>query len=168
MNCSENINARLSTPELLPTRAASSASSIEINAKAGDTGEAEEISDKQTQPTSSQHPDFTSHLSSKTSPSIFEPDSWVLDHHKDGLVLELEEPHSIFDHIRERTSNNQDPETASTSSGVWKTRRFRISFAELQSMHLRKLQSKLAKHAIDMRYSKVETEGWETDLESYS
>ncbi len=46
-------------------------------------------------------------------------------------------------------------------------RHFRISFAELQRMHLRKLQCKLVKHVVDMRFNRVEPQNWEADLRQY-
>jgi len=46
-------------------------------------------------------------------------------------------------------------------------RRFRVSIAELQRMHLRKLQVKLAKDAVDMRYNLSEVPRWEENLREY-
>jgi hypothetical protein len=52
------------------------------------------------------------------------------------------------------------------SSGFW------ISFAELQRIHLRKLQCKLVQNVIDMRFPSLPTElepvGWELNLKEYS
>lgn len=45
---------------------------------------------------------------------------------------------------------------------------YRVSFVELQRMHLRKLQIKLVKHAVDMYHTRNETETWEADLAAYS
>jgi hypothetical protein len=47
-------------------------------------------------------------------------------------------------------------------------RRLRVSLAELQRMHLRKLQVKLAKNAVDMRYDELEPPDWEKNLQDYS
>lgn len=48
----------------------------------------------------------------------------------------------------------------------------RISFSELQRLHLRKLQCKLAQHAVKIRFDDVpdadEPKDWEEDLKSYS
>lgn len=46
-------------------------------------------------------------------------------------------------------------------------RRFRVSIAELQRMHLRKLQVRLAKDAVDMRYNLSEAPRWEENLREY-
>jgi hypothetical protein len=43
-----------------------------------------------------------------------------------------------------------------------------VSFAELQRMRLRKLQIKLVRHAVRMRYSNKESQGWEETLKQYS
>lgn len=60
-------------------------------------------------------------------------------------------------------------------SGIRNTRfpvevleRLRVSFAEMQRMHLRKLQIKLVQHAVAMRSSGKEPDGWESDLAGYS
>ncbi|KAH6627499.1 hypothetical protein F5144DRAFT_652073 [Chaetomium tenue] len=45
---------------------------------------------------------------------------------------------------------------------------FRVSFAEMQRLKLRKLQVKLVDHAIDMFVSKQESVGWEKNLEKYT
>lgn len=45
---------------------------------------------------------------------------------------------------------------------------YRISLAELQRVHLRKLQCKLVKHVVDMRFQEMEPAGWEMDLQAYS
>jgi hypothetical protein len=47
-------------------------------------------------------------------------------------------------------------------------RYMQVSFAELQRMRLRKLQIKLVRHAVRMRYSNKESEGWEETLQQYS
>lgn len=46
--------------------------------------------------------------------------------------------------------------------------RLRVSFAEMQRMRLRKLQIKLIQHAVEMRSSGMEPNGWESDLAEYS
>lgn len=48
--------------------------------------------------------------------------------------------------------------------------RYRVSFAEMQRMHLRKLQIKLVKHAVYMYKDGREAENstWEKDLAEYS
>jgi hypothetical protein len=45
---------------------------------------------------------------------------------------------------------------------------FRVSFAELQRMKLRRLQIRLVNHAVSMSKSDQETERWEEDLAQYS
>jgi hypothetical protein len=109
------------------------------------------------------------------------PGSWVLRHHKDNLISELREPESsfiskiydqYFKHMTKTSSGTTSKEPhddhKTVKSTKWEARRFRVSFAELQRMHLRKLQIKLAKHVVDMHYSNRESEGWEETLRQYS
>jgi hypothetical protein len=42
---------------------------------------------------------------------------------------------------------------------------YRVNFAELQRMHMRKLQVKLIQHTVTMNSGKVESEGREDDLQ---
>ena len=51
--------------------------------------------------------------------------------------------------------------------GEWEERRFRVSFAELQRMQLRKLQITLVENMLNMRYSNRQSEGWEKTLREY-
>lgn len=44
----------------------------------------------------------------------------------------------------------------------------RVNLAGLNRMHMRKLQYKLVKEALEMSYTKKEPEGWEDLLERYS
>jgi hypothetical protein len=109
-------------------------------------------------------------LNSKPAQGSAHP-SWVVEHHKNNLVLELKrrETSSIFDLFRKK--QQIDAEIGSTGTARWKARRFRVNFSELQSMHMRKLQSKLVEHAIDMRLTLKEKEGqgeWEETLQEYS
>ncbi|KAH8587229.1 hypothetical protein B0O99DRAFT_527176, partial [Bisporella sp. PMI_857] len=99
--------------------------------------------------------------------------SWVVEHHKKNLILELERPKkasSILDNIKiPRKVKLGDAEKTSikTGSNSQEDRRFRINLAELQRMYMRKLQSKLIKHTVDMRYTLKETEDWEETLRQY-
>jgi hypothetical protein len=52
--------------------------------------------------------------------------------------------------------------------GMYDNKRFRISFAELQRMHMRKLQCKLLQHVVEMYHKGDETTGWEAALKDYS
>src|SRR5690606_12807876 len=57
-------------------------------------------------------------------------------------------------------------ETKPAVSGDGK--RFRISFAEVQRMRIRKLQCQLVRHVVKMRLDGHESPGWEESLEQYS
>lgn len=109
------------------------------------------------------------------------PGPWVLHHHKPGLILELQEPEGNFfskmydkyfkqgnKTARGSTLNERHDDLEVVKTTKWKDRRFRVNFAELQRMHLRKLQCKLLKDVVDMHYTNRENEGWEETLEQYS
>ena len=46
--------------------------------------------------------------------------------------------------------------------------RFRVSFAEVQRMRIRKLQCQMVRHVVEMRVKGQESDGWEDTLEKYS
>lgn len=71
------------------------------------------------------------------------PGDWVVDNHRNNIVTAL---HSV-------------------KSGE---RSFRVHFAEMQRMHMRKVQVKLIKHGVEMRATNKESPGWEEDLKEYS
>lgn len=88
---------------------------------------------------------------------------WVLNHHYPHLIEEITTAELS------RPPGARGSEDAEASVGVPEEERiFRVSFAELQRMHLRKLQVKLVKHTVDMRISKKESANWEDDLARYS
>lgn len=69
---------------------------------------------------------------------------WLVYHHDDNLIQKIRKPVNFRKEIH------------------------RVSFVEMQRMHLRKLQIKLIKHAVEMYHTRNETEAWETDLAAYS
>lgn len=69
---------------------------------------------------------------------------WLIYHHDNSLMQRIRKPVNFSKMI------------------------YRVSFVEMQRMHLRKLQIKLVKHAVDMYHTRNETETWETDLAAYS
>lgn len=71
------------------------------------------------------------------------PGDWVVDNHRDNVVTALQ----------------------SIKSGE---QSFRVHFAEMQRMHMRKVQVKLIKHGVEMRATNRESPGWEEDLKQYS
>lgn len=86
------------------------------------------------------------------------PGQWVIDHHKHGLIEELKPPTSNF---LWRIFNTRNKVRRLD-------RRFRISFAELQRMRIRKLQCQLVEDVIQMRKNGSEPDDWETTLDHYS
>ncbi|ROW13910.1 hypothetical protein VPNG_03591 [Cytospora leucostoma] len=90
------------------------------------------------------------------------PGVWTVDHHYENLIQEIATGHLSL------PAGVQDPADVEKGDGLQKYQRvFRISFAEMQRMHLRKLQIKLIKHAVDMRVSKQESDRWEDELAQY-
>lgn len=81
------------------------------------------------------------------------PGKFAVDQHYDNLVTR----------VKYTRPGGQDAEHHAITETS-----YRISFAELQRMHLRKIQSKLINHAVHMRITKRESRDWESDLAQYS
>lgn len=117
------------------------------------------------------------------------PGPWLLHHHKENIICKLKRPkvnlatkiydqiskvvckaHSkLFEEGNNKTSGaTNDPPDDPEAENNWEKRRFRVSFAELQRMYLRKLQCKLVKDAVDMYDNDDEVPGWESNLREYS
>ena len=79
---------------------------------------------------------------------------WVISHHRENLVMRLEEPKKGIFAINKQPAEEQI--------------RFRISFAELQRIRLRQLQCELVEDAIYMHQNATNLPGWEVRLEKYS
>ncbi|KAM7201626.1 hypothetical protein V8F33_003175, partial [Rhypophila sp. PSN 637] len=116
------------------------------------------------------------------------PGDFVIRHHRDSLVVRLEdyEPGKLQSTVagmktklsnlrpgkRQGDDDKDDEEAqrkkknAAAASGDGK--RFRISFAEVQRMKIRKLQCQLVRHVVKMRLDGHESPGWEDTLEKYS
>ncbi|KAF3927638.1 hypothetical protein ABW21_db0200426 [Orbilia brochopaga] len=90
---------------------------------------------------------------------------YTLEHHKYNLVCEIEPPHdTVVDRIWKKFSN--DPPSRPRGS------RFRVSFAEMQRMYIRELQSLLVRDAVHMyTYGKTDDNlkntRWQTNLAAY-
>jgi hypothetical protein len=84
----------------------------------------------------------------------------VVDLHRDELIREVVGA--------ERQSSRWFKSLLGITEPAPKKRIFRVSFAELQRMKLRKLQVKLVNHAVDMFATNEESQGWEEDLAQYS
>ncbi|KAI1372342.1 hypothetical protein F4677DRAFT_456589 [Hypoxylon crocopeplum] len=83
-----------------------------------------------------------------------DPGLWAIAHHENGLIngIEKKKRSKLFDFFgmwkqKKKIENEDEPDNR------WKRldedNDFRISFAELERMHLRKLQCKLVKHDYD-------------------
>lgn len=101
------------------------------------------------------------------------PGEFAIRHHRSGLVVQLDEynvgrAESLFDTLASKLAGRKDNKhpTANATSGDGK--RFRISFAEVQRMRIRKLQCQLVRHIVNIRLSGRESSGWEETLKEYS
>lgn len=101
-----------------------------------------------------------------------DPSSWVVRHHEAGLINRIERKQSTYSHLFGGRKRDQKADDVEAPDSQWRrpdeNSDFRISFAELQRMKLRKIQCKLVKHVADMRKTGGEPRGWEEDLEAYS
>lgn len=102
----------------------------------------------------------------------WKPGPWVVDHHLRGLVLEIMPSSAegfrqqLISRVRDMVGKSRQDQRLNDEKKPERT--FRVSFAEMQRMHLRKLQVSLAKHAVTMYTTRDETQKWEEDLAAYS
>ncbi|KAK3296387.1 uncharacterized protein B0H64DRAFT_169180 [Chaetomium fimeti] len=85
---------------------------------------------------------------------------WAVEHHHKGLIHEV---------VGARKKSKQWLNgLLGITEPAPRERIFRVSFAEMQRLKLRKLQVKLVDHAIDMTTLNQESAGWERDLAQYT
>ncbi|KLU92820.1 hypothetical protein MAPG_11742 [Magnaporthiopsis poae ATCC 64411] len=77
------------------------------------------------------------------------PGPWAVNYHLNNLLVEVKRPRRP------------------SSEGDGGERRFKISFAEVQRMRIRKLQCKLVRDVVRMRNLRHEVDGWDVTLEQY-
>ncbi|ETS73358.1 hypothetical protein PFICI_14963 [Pestalotiopsis fici W106-1] len=98
-------------------------------------------------------------------------DRWVFQHHKyGGLIwgIERKKEHALVQWFRSLCASGQVAAKSETDyTRPDSDHSFRVSLAEMQRIHLRKLQFKLVQHATKMRYRDYEPKDWEGDLKSY-
>ena len=105
-----------------------------------------------------------------------QPGDWVIGHHRNSLIIRLDDPkvglvrsavNAVLAGIGNVTygkKNTSAPPTSPSSDGM----RFRVSFAEVHRMRIRKLQCQMVRHVVEMRATGHESAGWEDTLEKYS
>jgi hypothetical protein len=112
-----------------------------------------------------------------------DPGKWVIRRHRDNLVVRLIEPKeglvksglttlkTKIQEIRDGKIHSTSPPLGDGESQVTSphadNRRFRINFAEVQRMYVRKLQCQLVRHVAKMRATDQESSGWEETLAKY-
>ncbi|KAK7423834.1 hypothetical protein QQZ08_008878 [Neonectria magnoliae] len=94
------------------------------------------------------------------------PGEWVIYHHRSSLITEIQNPEDGYLQAALKALGINGERPVSTSSNG-DGRRFRISFAEVQRMRIRKLQCQLVRHVAKMRLDGHESPGWERTLEQY-
>ncbi|KAK3314838.1 hypothetical protein B0H66DRAFT_563764 [Apodospora peruviana] len=114
---------------------------------------------------------------------------WALDQHLTNLVMELEPPSKVRnirklgrastaaagptdkeDHHLDQLHRDSERGRDDNDNDITdrdRERRFRINFAEVQRMRVRKLQCRLVRDVVDMRYTGREVDGWEEALDKY-
>ncbi|KAK7998322.1 hypothetical protein PG989_006362 [Apiospora arundinis] len=119
-----------------------------------------------------------------TNVSVDRPEEWVFRHHKPGLICKIKQTrrwpwleglrsskvaHDISFVLKRAIKAKSRPDKPNDRN--WKRldkdNSFRISLAELQRIHLRKLQCKLVKAVREMRIRKRDPGNWEGDLKLY-
>ncbi|KAK3294478.1 uncharacterized protein B0H64DRAFT_418360 [Chaetomium fimeti] len=107
--------------------------------------------------------------------------TFAVSHHRDNLIEKVEETTPLLGRpgLRSRFKSKGTTSTGAEGDNWSRSapgggpsnephKSYRISFAELQRMHLRKLQCKLVKHVVDMRFRNKEPDDWEADLQAYT
>ncbi|CAM1505788.1 Fc.00g114250.m01.CDS01 [Cosmosporella sp. VM-42] len=104
--------------------------------------------------------------------------TWAIDHHRGRGILrsiKQKQPNALIQylspHNKRRKNSVSRADSESQVRGEWKRphegKSFRVSFAEMQRMRLRKLQCKLVEHAVQIDQHGKEPDHWESDLQDY-
>ncbi len=98
--------------------------------------------------------------------------TWAINHHLPNLVKELHLPKRRLlqrglDWIRATFGFGDDPRKMVDTSALRDGKCFRVSFAELQRMKMRKLQCVLVGDVVYMRNHGSEPPNWERSLDDY-
>jgi hypothetical protein len=96
------------------------------------------------------------------------PGHWAINYHLSNLVFELRRPkwHPIRRAVNAVTSFLKG-QKVDNYTPMDTERRFRISFAEVQRMKVRKLQCRVVDDVVYMRAYGREPDGWEENLDKY-
>lgn len=103
-----------------------------------------------------------------------EPGEFAVRHHFRGLVVQLDKykagpVQSVADAwMKKLLGKKNDRGSSVEGSPEGDGKRFRISFAEVQRMRIRKLQCQLVRHVVKMRLKGQESAGCEETLDNYS
>ncbi|KAF5989734.1 hypothetical protein FBULB1_640 [Fusarium bulbicola] len=93
----------------------------------------------------------------------FRDDRWIIDLDIDNIISNISEIESwttSFRKVFQSAHGNGRPPNELGKS-------FRINFAVLQRIQLKQLRTKLAKHAVSLRFEAGEPQGWQDTLKDY-
>jgi len=98
------------------------------------------------------------------------PGEFAIRHHFGNLIVKLDEyrpgrVQCILEALKAKLPCRKTPEQIERPGDDM---RFRISFAEVQRLRIRKLQCELVRHVVKMRLDGHESAGWENALKEYS
>ncbi|KAF5711043.1 hypothetical protein FMUND_9193 [Fusarium mundagurra] len=93
----------------------------------------------------------------------FRDDRWIIDLEIDNIISnisEIESWRTSFRKVFQGANDNGQPPNELGKS-------FRINFAVLQRIQLKQLRTKLAQHAVSLRFEAGEPQGWQDTLKDY-
>jgi len=108
----------------------------------------------------SQHGDRGEKLEGRKHLDPEHPGDWVLEHHADNFISEIHRGTFLSELYRKYM-------IIQGKAKDWEGPRYRINFAELQRMKLRKFQCRLVKDTVEMSSSNKEVADWEKHLQEY-
>ncbi|KAF5649463.1 uncharacterized protein FTJAE_900 [Fusarium tjaetaba] len=93
----------------------------------------------------------------------FRDDRWIIDLDIDNIISNISETEgwtTSFRKVFQGADGNVEPPNELGKS-------FRINFAVLQRIQLKQLRTKLAKHAVSLRFQAGDPQGWQDTLKEY-
>ncbi|KAI1034605.1 hypothetical protein LB504_004623 [Fusarium proliferatum] len=90
-------------------------------------------------------------------------DRWIIDLELDNIISNISEIESWTTSFRGAFQGANDNGQLPNELG----KSFRINFAVLQRIQLKQLRTKLAKHAVSLRFEAGEPQGWQDTLKDY-
>ncbi|KAI1040038.1 hypothetical protein LB505_008273 [Fusarium chuoi] len=92
----------------------------------------------------------------------FRDDRWIIDLELDNIISNISEIESWTTSVRRAFQGANDNGQLPNQLG----KSFRINFAVLQRIQLKQLRTKLAKHAVSLRFEAGEPQWWQDTLKT--